>query len=97
MDSLVKNISDKRDELVHAFESAQGDFQAQLHFTNGYGVSVIRSQYTYGGRSGLFELAVLKDTGVEWDMCYDTEITGDVLGWLTAEEVVEYMERVSKL
>lgn len=97
MASLVKNISVKRDELVHAFESAKGDVQTQLHFTNGYGVSVIRNPYSYGGKTGLFELAVLKDTGVEWDLCYDTEITGDVLGWLTAQEVVECTERVSKL
>ena len=29
-------------------------------YTNGYGVSIISNEYSYGGRDGLFEVAILK-------------------------------------
>lgn len=56
-------------------------------FKNGYGASVLRSSYSFGGDRGLFELAVLKDGNI----CYDTPITNDVIGYLTADEVTEYL------
>lgn len=53
-------------------------------------VSVIRSSMTYGGKQGLFELAMLRD-----DKCvYDTCITDDVLGWLEVEDVLEVLEKL---
>lgn len=62
-------------------------------FENGYGASVLRSSYSFGGDRGLFELAVLKDG----DICYSTPITSDVVGYLTADEVAEYLSRIEKL
>ena len=38
-----------------------GGVQARITFDNGYGASVVRSQYTYGGDKGLYELAVPED------------------------------------
>ena len=64
-----------------------------MEFDNGYGVSVIRSNTSYGGLSGLYELAVLKDGS----LCYDTPITDDVLGWLTKDRVTEIMKQVQEL
>lgn len=62
-------------------------------FKNGYGASVLRSNYSFGGDRGLFELAVLKDGNI----CYDTPITNDVIGYLTADEVVECLSRIERL
>ena len=62
-------------------------------FANGYGASVLRSSYSFGGDRGLFELAVLKDG----DICYSTPITNDVIGYLTADEVTEYLQQIEKL
>lgn len=72
------------------------------YFENGYGVSVVRDVYTYGGKEGLFELAV---TAHEKDeegktvthICYDTPITDDVIGYLTEEQVKEITEQVKAL
>ena len=51
--------------------------QALINFDNGYGASVIKSPYSYGGNQDLYELAVIKDDAI----CYDTPITDDVLGY----------------
>ena len=55
--------------------------------------SVIRHEGSYGGRLGLFELAVLRDGNI----VYDTPVAGDVLGWLTPEEVVDATLRTASL
>jgi hypothetical protein len=65
-----------------------------MMFENGYGVSVIRTQMSYGNKEGLFELAVLDSTG---DITYDTPITSDVLGWLTEDDVSRVMGEVQSL
>ena len=62
-------------------------------FFNGYGVSVIRGEYTYGGKEGLYELAVLKGGS----LCYDTCITDDVIGYLSMEQVKDIIQMVQQL
>jgi hypothetical protein len=66
-------------------------------FPNGYGVSIIQSTYSYGGSSGLWEMAILKGNEDEWDLTYDTPITSDVLGHLSESEVNEYVDQVIAL
>lgn len=66
---------------------------SRMMFDNGYGVSVVRFQGSYGWDSGLYELAVLHGD----EICYSTEITDDVIGYLTPEDVTEIMERVQNL
>jgi hypothetical protein len=66
----------------------------RMYFENGYGVSVARTIYSYGGRDGLYELAVLDKSG---QLIYDTPVTSDVLGYLTPEEVTVYMKQVQSL
>lgn len=75
---------------------------ARQFFQNGYGVSVV--QFTtpfgagsYGAEQGLYELAVIKGTEEDWDICYDTPITSDVLGYLTTEEVEVLLYEVENL
>lgn len=65
-----------------------------MMFDNGYGVSVIKTPFSYGGKMGLYELAVL-DSGE--DITYNTPVTNDVLGHLSEEEVTKYMIEVQKL
>lgn len=63
-------------------------------FSNGYGASVVRHERSYGGREGLFELAVLDSDG---NICYDTAITSDVIGWLTMIQVDDLLDDISQL
>ena len=67
---------------------------SRLYFNNGYGVSVVKHEYSYGGKEGFFELAILNSNG---ELVYDTPITNDVLGWLTDERVSEIMKEVQLL
>jgi hypothetical protein len=67
--------------------------QARTYFDNGYGASVVRSEHTYGGSDGLYELAVLKNGNIT----YDTPITDDVIGYLTEEGVTEYLQKIQEL
>ena len=62
-------------------------------FDNGYGASVIMNEMSYGGKMGLYEIAVLH-SGL---ICYDTDITDDVLGFLTKSAVNDILEKISNL
>ncbi len=64
-----------------------------MNFDNGYGVSVIKypDYYSYG--QGLWEVAVLYDG----ELTYCTEITNNVLGWQTEDDVTEVMRKVQLL
>lgn len=85
-----------------------GGIISRLTFDNGYGVSVVKGEFTYGGKEGLYELAVLKNEngtlikkgGVfeeQWNLCYDTPITDDVIGWLSEDGVSEILIKVQQL
>lgn len=67
--------------------------QYEYTFPNGYGASVIKHSYSYGGKDGKWELAVLKDD----ELCYDTSITNDVLGHLTTGEVNVILDKIRDL
>ena len=77
------------------FQPMQFDvgIQARIYFDNGYGASVIRSPYSYGGNQDLYELAVIKDDAI----CYDTPITDDVIGYLTEDDVTKYLGQIQEL
>lgn len=62
-------------------------------FKNGYGASVITGGIAYCNEVQPYELAVLKDD----DLCYDTPITDDVIGYLTSNEVYELLDRIEQL
>ena len=68
--------------------------KARMMFENGFGVSVVSHTYSYGGKDGLFEIAVLDEDGC---LTYNTPVTNDVVGYLNPDEVTEIMEEVQKL
>jgi hypothetical protein len=71
-----------------------GGVWARITFENGYGVSVVKSDYSYGGNKGLYELAVLSTDG---NLTYDTPITDDVMGYLSPEDVTNVMSKIQTL
>ena len=78
--------------------SVGGGTQKLYRFENGYGASVIKHEFSYGGQAGLWELVVLKYNGEgidDWDITYETEITNDIIGWLSLEAVEDLLVRIS--
>jgi hypothetical protein len=68
--------------------------KSRIYFDNGYGASVVSHTFSYGGKSGLYELAVLKDD----ELHYDNPIAnGDVRGFLTEDAVTELLTQIQKL
>lgn len=68
---------------------------ARIFFPNGFGASVVRSEYSYGGKDGLYELAVIEEeTG---EITYNTPITDDVIGYLTEEGVSVLLAEIELL
>ena len=67
---------------------------ARINFDNGYGASVVSHTFSYGGKDGLYELAVLKNG----DLHYDNPVAGgDVRGYLTEEEVNDLLTQIQQL
>ena len=69
----------------------------RFKFENGYGASVVKSRYTYGGLQDLWELAVISWVDDEWGLNYDTPITDDVEGYLTDEDVRGLLGQIKEL
>jgi hypothetical protein len=69
--------------------------QCRTMFENGFGVSVIRQKYSYGGADGLYELAVLDTDG---ELHYDNPVAnGDVHGYLTEDDVTKLLKEIQLL
>ena len=67
--------------------------QSRMDFDNGFGVSVVRHEFSYGSKHGLYELAVLKDGEIHYD---NKVANGDVVGYLREEDVTDAMLVIQK-
>ncbi len=83
-----------KDLVFKEHPNHMGGVQAVIEFDNGYGASIVSTPYTYGGKEGLYELAVF---GKDGHISYDTPITNDVLGYLKPEEVTDILEKIQLL
>jgi hypothetical protein len=94
--AFVKKIKMKtfKDLEFKPHTAGMGGVMSRIIFENGYGASVVKTPYTYGGDRGKYELAVL---GTDGDLTYDTPITDDVIGYLSETEVTDILEKIQKL
>ena len=69
-------------------------FQLVYKFDNDYGASVVKHDFSYGGKKGLYEVAVLDNEG---DLCYTTPITDNVLGYQNIGQVEQILAEISHL
>lgn len=65
-----------------------------IHFENGYGASIVSHDFSYGGKDGLYELAVLYNNEIHYD---NPVANGDVIGYLTENEVTNLLEQIQNL
>ena len=69
-----------------------GGPQRLYRFENGYGASVVQNMFSRGT-----EMAVIKWSGNDFRLVYDTPLTDDVINWMSEVEVQEALERISRL
>ena len=69
------------------------EHQKKEFYQNGYGISIIPDV----NNLELFEVVVLKGNEDNYDLCYDTHITDDVIKGLTADEVEMIKREVKSL
>ena len=62
--------------------------QTIMDFDNGYGVSIVEHEHSYG-----LEVAIRKGD----NLCYDTPITDDVIGYCSDEQVANIINKVAQL
>ena len=68
--------------------------QCIVQFPNGYGASIVKGEYTYGSKDGLYEMAIF---GKDGNISYSTPITDDVLGYLSEEDVEKTLTEIKNL
>lgn len=69
------------------------NIKGRYSFDNGYGASVVCHPGTYGYEDGLFEVAVMHED----QLCYNSPLTNDVIGWLTETQVSDLLDEISEL
>ena len=74
--------------------SNMNGIMSRIEFENGYGASIVKGEHTYGGKDGLYELAVLDNNG---ELTYDTPITSDVEGYLSEAQVTDLLIKIQQL
>ena len=83
-----------KDLVFQPHKNGQG-VQAVATFNNNFEVSVIRTMFSYGGKSGLFEVAIVdKSTG---KVNNNTDITDDVLGWQDEDDIDKILAAVPQM
>lgn len=89
---MMKTFNDLEFELMT--DPYMSGKRSRIHFDNGYGASVVSHTFSYGGKDGLYELAVLKNG----DLHYDNPVAGgDVRGYLTEQEVNDLLIQIQQL
>jgi len=68
-------------------------YKKVLQFDNGYGLSIISSEMSYGGDGGMFEVALLdSESG---DIIYNDELGfSDVIGYLDFAHVAMIIDKI---
>lgn len=88
----MKTFSDLKFESMSDYHL--NGIKSRIYFDNGYGASVVKHENSYGGKEGLYELAVLYDNDIHYD---NPVANGDVRGYLTEEEVSELLKQIQNL
>jgi hypothetical protein len=84
----------KFDKYKKLEKNLNNGIQKIYKFENGFGASVIKNIFSYGGNMGLWEIAVLDSNH---ELTYETDITDNVIGYLTPYEVELVLDAIKSL
>lgn len=85
------------DYLLFKEDSLKGsEYGGEIDFDNGYGLSIVRHESSYGGTRGLFEIMLIRN-GEPYSLPPITEEGDTIKGFLTKEKVEEIIQDVELL
>ena len=85
------------DYLLFTDDGLKGsEYGGEIEYDNGYGLSVVRHESSYGGKQGLFEVMLTRNDN-PYSLPPITQEGDTVKGFLTKEQVSEIIETVSDL
>lgn len=87
------NNAVKISDLVFKPNKTHGGSHAVSNFDNGYQASVITGGWAYSTEDMPYEIAVMCNN----DVCRDTPITDDVVGYLTEEAANDILQQIANL
>ena len=91
-DEIMEMMNDK--DLLRRIQNTLDKSKQHIEFySNGYGISIVPDV----NNSTLYQVAVLVGTEEEYDVCFDTPITDDVIEGLTILQAHEIAKQVSEL
>lgn len=97
----VKELEDMSVDFDCKVPGWSEGYMYRAAFANGYGISIVKHDGSHGHGCNTWEIAVLKrgekNDIKEYDLCYDTPVADDVIGWLTGPEVMEYARKINDL
>ena len=96
---LFKNVKEYKvsDYLLFKEESLKGsEYGGEIEFDNGYSLSIVRHDGSYGGKKGLFEIMLLRN-GEPYSLPPITNEEDTVSGFLSQSAVEELIETVEEL
>lgn len=85
----MKEVIWSEDQTV---EKRSGGYAYRVPLGRGYAMSILSTQYSYGGQEGLYEIALVGPDGELANIRGSVKGFDDdeVLGWLKEEQVREY-------
>jgi hypothetical protein len=85
------------DYLMFKEDSLKGsEYGGEIEFDNGYGLSIVRHDMSYGGKMGLFEIMLIRN-GEPYSLPPITQEEDTVNGFLTQSAVEELISTVEEL
>ena len=99
---MFEGVKQKKvdDFLLFKDEELKGtEFMGTIEFDNGFALSIVRHESSYGGKMGLFEIMLCKGgiNGSPTTLPPITEEHDTIKGFLTKEKVNEIIELTSDL
>lgn len=90
LDPNIDRVEDLSDWLIK---------RARVHFTNGYQLSIVSGPFSYGGKQGLFEIAIFDPEHNYCPQLFEGYEKGDgnVLGYQTVEDAKHYISKIGSL
>ena len=94
----MKTIKDFTSYIIDINSYNKG-MQILFRFPNNYGISLVCHSFSYGNDANEFEIAITKfePNSDNWSITYDTDITGDVLGYQSKEDVIDVIQKTIAL